>query len=321
MNIRSIRLVALVGIALGAGLAGRAAIYRTIPEEDRELLGSTLPAEPEDPLRLQAVRKSGLRIRPLNRVKTPPEPGDWLARHAEAGQTFEQYRASQPNRPTSRLTMLYIQPWGDFGPHQTRLIADTAEMLSRFYGIPAKTLDRMGLEGVPAYARPRHPDRGDERLLTSYALNALQAATPKDAVAVLAVTNADLAPGAGRRWVFGQASLIDRVGICSLYRQGDPATDYSASLLRTTKTAVHETGHILGIMHCAAYECAMNGSGSREEADTRPLAFCSECEMKVWWACKLTAGPRYARLAAFAREHGLETEARFWEESKAQFED
>ena len=121
-----------------------------------------------------------------------------------------------------------------------------------------------------------------------------------DAVAVLALTTADLWPGAAWNFVFGQAALRDRVGVWSLYRQGDPHEDFTTCLRRTLKTAVHETGHMLGIAHCTAYECGMNGSNHRAEADARPMGFCPECEMKVWWACRVDPIGRYQQLAEFA---------------------
>ena len=75
---------------------------------------------------------------------------------------------------------------------------------------------------------------------------------------------------------------------------------------------MHETGHMLGIQHCTAYECGMNGSNHLEESDRQPLAFCPECEMKVWWACRLDPVRRYEQLAAFAKRKGFEPEATAW---------
>jgi archaemetzincin len=161
------------------------------------------------------------------------------------------------------------------------------------------------------------PTWGDRQILTGYVLDLLKRRRPADAVAVLGLTTADLWPGEGWNFVFGQASLRDRVGVWSLYRQGDPHAEYATCLRRTLKTAVHETGHMLGIAHCTAYECGMNGSNHRAEADARPLWFCPEDEMKVWWACRVDPRTRYERLVEFAGAHGLDREARFWEKSLA----
>jgi archaemetzincin len=156
--------------------------------------------------------------------------------------------------------------------------------------------------------------------LTTYVLDLLKARRPRDAVAVLALTTSDLWPGEGWNFVFGQASLGQRVGVWSLYRMGDPVKEPIVCLRRTLGTATHETGHMFGIAHCIRYECGMNGSNHREESDRHPLAFCPECEMKVWWACRVDPAARYRRLAALAESHGLKVEARTWSESRAALE-
>jgi archaemetzincin len=143
-------------------------------------------------------------------------------------------------------------------------------------------------------------------------LDLLRQHRPEDALAVLALTTADLWPGAGWNFVFGQAALRDRVGVWSLYRQGDPHADFTTCLRRTLKTAIHETGHMLGIAHCITYECGMNGSNHRSEADARPMGFCPDCEMKVWWACRIDPASRYQRLAEFAEPRGLDRETQAW---------
>jgi archaemetzincin len=269
---------------------------------------------------LDTIRAAGRAIASLHVRKVPPRPGDWLERHRESEQTFAEYRASEPNRPTAEHTTIYLQPVGEFDATQTRLLAATADLMGRFYGVPVTTLERIGLDGIPSTARRIHPTWGDHQVLTTYVLDLLRSKRLDDAVAVLALTTSDLWPGEGWNFVFGQASLRDRVGVWSLYRQGDPAKDFTTCLRRTLKTAAHETGHMLGIAHCVAYECGMNGSNHRAEADARPLWFCPEDEMKLWWACRLDPASRFARLAELAEARGLDSEGRFWRRSLAALE-
>ena len=56
----------------------------------------------------------------------------------------------------------------------------------------------------------------------------------------------------------------------------------------------------------------MNGSNDEEESDSRPMGFCPEDEMKVWWACRADPVKRYERLVAFAEANGLREEAASW---------
>ena len=131
---------------------------------------------------------------------------------------------------------------------------------------------------------------------------------PADAAAYIAFTASDLWPGAGWNFVFGQASLRERVGVWSIHRNGDPAeseASFRLCLLRTMKTAVHETGHIFSMRHCTAYECCMCGSNHRAESDRRPVLLCPECMAKVCWATRTDPIARYEKLAEFCRTHGL----------------
>jgi archaemetzincin len=263
------------------------------------------------------LRIAAEKISPLHRKKTPPGPDDWLANHRERGQTAEQYRRSNSNRPTKRRTTLYVQPIGEFSPPQKKLLRDTAELLSRYYHLPTKVLDPLDLDVIPAAAR--RVDGGDRQILTTYVLDkVLKPKRPNDAVAVLGLTTSDLWPGKGWNYVFGQASLSDRVGIWSIYRYGNldgGQAESQQARRRTFKVAVHETGHMLGIAHCTAYECLMNGSNSLAEVDSRPLWFCPECVQKVWWACHADPAKRYEALIKFGGQHNLGAEVEFWRRS------
>ena len=274
--------------------------------------GDNIPATDPAPLRVAAAK-----LKPLHKVKAKPRPGDWLSLNREPGQTFEQYLTSDPNRPNRRRTTLYVQPLGAFTEAQDALVNDAVDYLGRFYGLPVKRLKPIGLHVLPGKARRVHPNWGGQQILSTYVLDLLRDDRPRDAVAVIALTAADLWPGDGWNFVFGQASLSDRVGVWSLARLGDPASDGPVVLRRTIGTAAHETGHMLGIPHCTAYECGMNGSNSLRESDRLPLAFCPECDPKVWWSCAPDPAKRYASLAEFADQHGLSAEAKFWRKSAA----
>jgi archaemetzincin len=279
------------------------------------LYARSRPGEKPPEAELTPLREAAARIKPLHSAKKPPQPGDWLLSHHEDGQTFDEYLISRPNRPTAELTTLYVQPLGDFTPAQSKLIDDTADGMGWFFGLPVKRLQPLGLDVIPAEARRTHPQWGDKQILTTYVRDLLAKRRPRDAVATIALTTADLWPGQGWNFVFGEASLTERVGVWSLYRYGDPEKDYPLVLRRTLQTAFHETGHMLGIQHCTAYECGMNGSNDLEESDRAPLAFCPECEQKIWWACHADPKRRYDALAEFAEKHGLKEAAKLWKDS------
>lgn len=262
------------------------------------------------------IRAAADAIRLLHLKMATPAENDWLARHQEAGQTFAQYRQRHKQRICDQYQTLYIQPLGEFTATQKKLLAETTEFMGRFYGMPVKTLDVIRLDNLPEKARRVPANGAAPQVLTHYLLDdVLKPRRPKDAAAVLGLTASDLWPGEGWNFVFGQASLTDRVGVWSIQRFGDPEEDetaYKLCLSRTLKVAVHETGHMLGIQHCTAWQCGMNGSNHLAESDSQPLEFCPECQSKLWWTCGAAPLPRYRKLLEFAESRGMDNEAAYW---------
>jgi archaemetzincin len=269
-------------------------------------------------LREEALEPRFERLKPLHTAKALPRPGDWLASHPEKGQSVAEYKKSLPVRPRPGQATLYLQPIGDFSPEQQQVVARTQDFLGRFFGLEVKSHEPLPRSVIPDSARRHHPTSGQEQLLTTYLLDeVLVLRRPPDAVAVLGLTAEDLYPDPSWNFVFGQASLKDRVGVWSIYRNGDPADSPEAFRLcleRTLKTAAHETGHMLGLHHCTAYECLMNGSNHREEADSRPMELCPACVQKLCWNVGCEPAARFERLAAFAKENGLD--ASYYEKAR-----
>ena len=267
---------------------------------------------------LLAIRKAGEALKPLQKEMPPAQKGDWVLDHPESGQTFDKYLKSNPNRPQGKRTTLYVQPLGEFRGRDKKSFDLTVEMLAIFYNMPVKTLGPIDLKILPDSARRVHPKWGMKQVDSLAILELLRKNRPVDAVGVLGLTATDLWPNEkGRAWnfVFGQASLGDRVGVWSTARLGNPETVDKLFLQRTLKVAIHETGHMLGIYHCLSYECGMNGSNSLTESDRQIMPFCSECEMKIWWSCGTQIAERYKKLEVFAEQNDLDSEAKFWKSS------
>jgi archaemetzincin len=264
-----------------------------------------------------ALRQAIKKILPLHKKMGKPQAGDWLAAHEEEGQTFSQYLKFDPVHPTKKRNVIYILPLGDFTTEQRKIINLTAEFMGAYFNLTAKVGEDIPLSLIPADARRVSWD--EEQLLTPYILDeVLVPRVPKDGVACLALTASDLWPGKGWNFVFGQASLRERVGVFSLFRNGNPAgseEDFKLCLLRTLKTATHETAHMFSLLHCIEYECNENGSNSREESDRKPLWLCPECMAKICWMAKADPVQRYHRLVDFCHENKLQTEYDFYVKS------
>lgn len=251
-------------------------------------------------------KKLIISLEPFFEPMNPPEPDEWLATFKENGQTFEQYINQNPTLPTSQRQTLYVQPLGKFDAKQLRVIAQTAEFLGLFYDLPVKTLPVKKFDKPLSMKNTRdNPSTRQEQVRTGYILDEiLKPMLPGDAAALIAFTNEDLYPDASFNYVFGQATLENRVGVWSLYRLREN-TSNNVFLLRTLKIAAHEVGHMFSIHHCAKYECLMSGTNHLGETDSRPVDACPECTAKIIWMKKQNPSERFKKLSAFFKKEGF----------------
>jgi archaemetzincin len=258
-------------------------------------------------------------LRPLADPLPPPRRGDWLAEHAEPGQTFDEYLAAGPVRRSDRLHTIYLCLVGDFSESQRRVLDLTQEYVSVFFDAPVKVQRQIALASIPARARRTHPSWGDKQVLTRYIVHEiLEPERPANALAYLALTASDLWPGKGWNFVFGQANLRKRTGVWSIYRNGDPGESESAfrlGLRRTLGTSSHELGHILTMRHCIAFRCLMNGSNHQEERDGRPMYLCPVCLRKLCWNLRVEPVSYLGRLNAFCQEKDLGPESAWYNQA------
>ncbi len=81
--------------------------------------------------------------------------------------------------------------------------------------------------------------------------------------------------------VFGEARQGGSVALVSLFRLGkdpvEPDQPSAGMLERAAKVALHELCHLYNLTHCENHECLMHFSGSLEDLDKTPIAFCRYC--------------------------------------------
>lgn len=236
-----------------------------------------------------------------------PVPGssDWLAQHQEHGQTFDQYIADRPARPEGARRTLYILPLGDFKGANSPSLDDLQEFASAFFAMDVKLLAPIDISTAGITSRINDYTK-NRQYLTGDILYFMKKRLPPDGFAMVAVTMEDLYPNPDWNFVFGQASLVNHVGVFSFARykpsfNSGSKNNQSSNLMlrRSCKVLAHETAHMFGIEHCIYYHCLMNGSNNLPESDARPLHFCPVDFRKLQWNIGFDPDARYQSLRKF----------------------
>jgi archaemetzincin len=257
-------------------------------------------------------------------TKRPPRPGDWLERFPETGTTFEEYVRSSPVGRTAQRTTIVLQPLGSFTADERRLLETLREYTETFFDCATTVAP-----DLPLPPKGRRTKREGGRAWTQHYTQVilhevLAPRLPENAIAYLGITMSDLYPEPSWNFVFGEATLDERVGVYSLIRyfpafEGGKDTPEARrlGLLRSFKVLSHEAGHMFSLHHCARFECLMNGTNSLDETDRSPLHECPVCLKKLAFNLRFDVRERYQKLAAIYRREGLADEARWVDERLA----
>ncbi len=242
-----------------------------------------------------------------------PGPIDWLAVHQEVGQTSGEFMRSRPNFPSEARRTIYLQPLEEFPPDSPALHKLKA-FTEAFFSLEVQVLPAaphiLGKVTTRANSETRKI-----QLLTQDVLQQLKQRVPRRAYCLLGITLRDLYPDPKWNFVFGEASLNDRVGVYSFARydprfSGEDVPDRARLMLRRScKVLAHEMGHMFGISHCVYFRCVMNGSNNLPEEDSQPMHLCPVDLRKLYDSVRFDPVARYAHLRDFCREVGFSDEA------------
>lgn len=246
-----------------------------------------------------------------------PGPNDWLANHVEKGQTFQDFVHARFHKPEPPRTKIYLQPIGDFTPEQSPPLDLLKEFTTLFFNLEVSMLPVLSLEKARVTFRINQYTK-KRQILTGDILSLLLNKLPADAFCIVGITMEDLYPAPEWNFVFGQASLWDRVGVFSFARY-DPQfygesrdQNYQTLLLkRSCKVLAHEIGHMFGLHHCIYFKCLMNGSNHLAESDARPMHLCPVCLRKLQYSVGFDVVDRYEKLQQFYEKVNFNTEARW----------
>jgi len=249
-----------------------------------------------------------------------PKSGDWLAEHYENGRTFEDFIKAKTSKPDKMHNKIYLQPLGEFPQGQIFLLDKLREYAASYFAMEIEVLPCLTLSDSNLTTRI-NPYTQNRQILTTDVLAILKKKIPTDAFCILAITMEDLYPDPSWNFVFGQASLSERVGVYSFTRYDTEfygekrGKDYEKVLLRRScKVLVHEMGHMFGLKHCIYFKCVLNGSNHLRESDSRPMHLCPVCLRKLQYSIRFDVISRYVELFCLYKKNGFDDDAKWIED-------
>jgi archaemetzincin len=171
------------------------------------------------------------------------------------------------------MKYLYVAASPEVSLEDRRMVSDR---LAGEFGLPVREMEIPVVDF--AY------DAGRRQYGSIAVLEMLARRCPPDAGKLLAVTERDLFVPV-LTFVFGQAQLGGRVAVISLARLRQEfyglAINREVFAERAAKEALHETGHMFGLVHCADRACAMSLATNVRQIDTKQAAFCAPCTARL----------------------------------------
>ncbi|WP_258542752.1 hypothetical protein [Parvicella tangerina] len=195
--------------------------------------------------------------------------------------SLTEYILSNPNRPDSIHTTIYLLPFGNMKPEVEQIISNEIDYLETFFQMPVKILPRITFDEVKQNAQIKTrfvPDSdygyyekmkgGAENLreqieASSFMNKYMIDQKPEDAVAVLGITEHDIY-NSSYNFLFGSSSTKNGVGLISTFRLIDYGKQTKYNI---RKVVSKQIVNLFSIRNVKDYECLLNFHNSKEELE------------------------------------------------------
>jgi len=187
-------------------------------------------------------------------------------------QTLEKYLASSPLRPDDTHKVIYLLPVGTIDSSLVDLIKNEQDYLQRFFQLDVKVLPGVGMDDLKnvnkvetrlhssthIYGKESNEAALEQVEAHSLIINYIVPNKPKDAVAILGITEYDIYLQ-DYNYIFGTSDLHAGTGLISLYRL--------KNLAGIRNVASKQITNLFSIPNTKDYDCLLNYHDNVEDQE------------------------------------------------------
>lgn len=235
---------------------------------------------------------------------------------------------SNPNKVDSIRKVVYLLPFGNMKPEVEKLIQEEVEYLKAFLQLEVKVLDRIPYDSikkmtsiqtrmVPSsdfdyYSKMKGgtPTLTEQIQATSFIDAVMKQNKPKDAVAVLGITEHDIY-NPKYNYLFGISELKDGVGLVSTFRLIDYGKETKYNI---RKVVSKQIVNMFSIPNVKDFKCVMNFHNNINELYQGKFDLSPRALEKLKYVIGFDYSKRFDDLTKFWTKENNKIEAKYYEE-------
>lgn len=224
-----------------------------------------------------------------------------------------EYINSNYNKPDSLKKVIYLLPFGNMKPEVEEIIKDELRYLEAFFQLPVKLLNRVPYEQIDNidsiktrmvsandysyYSKMKGEIRNlrEQIQATSFMDNYLIKNKPKDAIAVLGITEHDIY-NPKYNYLFGSSKLNDGVGVVSTFRLIS-YRDFTRENIR--KVTSKQIVNLFSIKNVKDYNCLLNFHQDKNELERGEFKLSPKALQKLKYSIGFDYNKRFKDLQYF----------------------
>lgn len=239
-----------------------------------------------------------------------------------------EYIYSNPNKVDSLHNVVYLLPFGNMNPEVEELLNSEVEYLKAFLQLEVKILERISYDSikkinsiqtrmVPSsdfqyYSKMKGgaPTLREQIQANSFMKYVLESRKPKDAIAVLGITEHDIY-NPKYNFLFGVSELKNRIGLVSTFRLIDYGEETKSNI---RKVVSKQIVNMFSISNVKDFKCVMNFHINRDELNRGKFDLSPRALEKLKYAIGFDYMERFIDLAEFWKMEGNVQETQYYEE-------